>query len=203
MKKTILLIFAFFCLSTNALDFPFYVYASNWAPSICALEPCYQYGADEFWNIHGLWPSDGSMGLGYCTDELFDVNQVKDLEEELALYWNGMYSPSVSYHAHEWARHGTCGDMDIKSYFSLSLDIAHNLDLYGSLYENGIIPGDEYECEEISKALTQAYKVNKFSISSKDGYITQIMLCVDRQHVPIDCPFTSNCQGMLKYPKRK
>jgi len=201
MTKTLLLVFAFLCLSVCAQDFSFHVFASMWHPSICALESsCYEHGDQEFWNIHGLWPSDGKMGLGYCTGELFDPAQVQDQKADLTRYWNGMYSDDNAFHAHEWARHGTCSGMDIPTYFSNAVQLARNLDIYGTLKKGGIVPGSMYDCHKVLDAIATGYGISNFTVMSKNNYMTQIMLCVDTDLKVQDCASAPSCSGAWNYP---
>jgi len=185
-------------------DFDFYVFASEWTGSVCSTNKCtnaYDAGAaTNFWNIHGLWPSDGSMNVNYCTDEKFDPTQIAGQKDLLATYWSGLYSSADSFHGHEWEKHGTCSGMDQATYFSTVVKLAKVFDIYSTLQRNGIIPGGVYDCAEVADIIKEEYGVNIITLNSASGYLTELYLCVDKQFRPRDCASGKICKGNVKYP---
>ena len=187
-------------------DFEFYVFACEWAGSVCETENCSddEGASTQFWNIHGLWPSDGNEGLSYCSNEQFNPELLSDLSDQLAEYWSGLYSSANSFHSHEWSKHGTCSGMDQKTFFSTVLNLAQNLAIYNVLENAGITPGSSYECSEVANAITSQFSVDSFSIQADGGYLSAIQLCLDKNLNVIDCPSGSSddvCSGTVQYPQ--
>ena len=201
MKTLAIFLVSLLCISIKCQDFSFYVFASEWTGTICSLNTCNEFGAQNFWNIHGLWPSDGNRSLQYCSDAPFNTSLISSLQSELLQYWNGLYASDDTFHAHEWQKHGTCSGLNEEEYFSTVLQVALHLDIYGTLAENGIVPGDSaYYCEDIARALTNKYGVKSFTIGEQNGYLTEIEMCLDRNLNPQDCPTSSICDNTVKYP---
>lgn len=197
----ILVLLCFFVLGlTKSTDFEFYVFASEWRGSICSYNKCSLDSASNFWNIHGLWPSDGSQGVNFCSEEKFDPSQLSGLESSVAKYWSGLYSDDNGFHSHEWQKHGTCSGMDQETYFSTTIQLALHLDVYGTLSSAGITPGSKVACQDIAKALTDKYQVNSFTVSAQSGYLSQIELCVSKDLKATECPRRNICNGSVQYP---
>jgi len=186
-------------------DFDFYVFASEWAGSVCTTNSCtsaYDEGVvHDFWNIHGLWPSDGKMGVNYCSDEKFNPSLLSSIKSDLAGYWSGLYSSADSFHGHEWEKHGTCSGMSQIDYFTTTIKLARELDVFGALQRHNIIPGTQtYSCDQVAKAIQQTYGITKFSLSNPSKYLTELQLCVNKDFQVQDCPKAKICNGEIKYP---
>merc|ERR1711959_304601 len=76
-------------------------------------------GCTSGWTLHGLWPQWQES----CTQEKFDITQVKDLEDDLNKYWPSCDGPAQSFWSHEWGKHGTCSTMSQHAYFSTALNL--------------------------------------------------------------------------------
>jgi len=190
-------------IQAKSTDFSFYVFACEWAGSVCQTNDCNQ---DEgvstaFWNIHGLWPSDGSMGPNYCTEEKFDASQIKDLKEDLAKYWNGLYSSADAFHSHEWEKHGTCSKMTQHEFFSTVLKLAESLDIYNTFAKHGISPGQPVDCDKVAQVIQQEYGVESYALSiDNKGNLAALELCIDLDLKVRDCPTAQKCSGNQNYP---
>jgi len=200
----ILLSLALVTLAKPSVDFDFYAFASEWAGTTCSHEKCVSpYDSDAsstFWNIHGLWPSDGSDNPSYCTDEKFDPSAIASLKTELMEYWSGLYSSADDFHGHEWSKHGTCSNMNQLDFFSTVLQVAKSVDMYNVLSKNNITPGNSYTCEQIADVIRTTFGVNKFELSEKHGKIASYMLCVGKDLKMQDCPNSNICSGQVEYP---
>jgi len=198
--------FAFFFAHIHAsADFNFYVFSCEWAGSVCETNNCNQdEGVSEtFWNIHGLWPSDGTLNPSYCTNEKFDPDQLQSLDGKLTKYWNGLYSSADAFHSHEWTKHGTCSKMNQLEFFSTVLKLAQTLDIYSALSKHGITPGASYECNQISQVIKQEYGIEAFNITVDHGHLSSIEMCVDLDLNLRDCPKETTptvCKGHVNYP---
>jgi len=185
-------------------DFSFYVFTSEWAGSICSTNTCnspHSKGVSKtFWNIHGLWPSDGKMGINYCSNEKFDLKKISHLKTDLASYWSGLYSSADSFHSHEWEKHGTCSKMSQADYFSTAIRIGKNINVYSILQRNNIVPGGVYSCQAVANALKQHLKVSTFTLQATGGYLTALKLCVGKNLQLQNCPSGNICKGTIKYP---
>jgi len=195
----------FFSLNTYAAEFDFYVFVCEWAGTTCKLNDCDQdQGASQdFWNIHGLWPSDGSVGPNFCTDEKFDSSKIASLSKDMNQYWSGLYASAEGFHEHEWTKHGTCSNKTQLDFFTLVLAVATRLDVYSGLAHNGITPGNSYDCADIEKAIKEQYGVSNFSLQADSGYLSAIEICMDANLDLRDCPFNDICTGEVNYPQFK
>jgi len=189
---------------TGTKDFSFYVFTSEWAGSVCSTNSCvspHSKGVSKnFWNIHGLWPSDGKMGINFCSEEKFDIRQISHLKTDLASFWSGLYSSADSFHSHEWLKHGTCSRMSQADYFSTAMKIGKNVNVFSALQSNKIVPGGVYNCQDVANAIRQHLKINTFTLQSVNGYLTSLKLCVDKDLRLINCPSGSICSGRVQYP---
>jgi len=199
MNKALVIVCLFFLGLAQAADFQFYVFASEWRGSVCSYNKCNLNSASSFWNIHGLWPSDGSRGLSFCNDEKFNPNALSNLKSSLSQYWSSLYSDENSFHSHEWQKHGTCSGMSQQDYFGTTLQLALHLDVYGALASAGITPGQKVSCQSVANALTNKYQVNSFTISNQNGYLSQIELCLSKDLRVTECPRRNVCNGSAQY----
>jgi len=183
-----------------AKSFNFWIYASEWRGSVCELRKCDQTSADKFWNIHGLWPSDGSKGLSSCSTAPFSKSDLKTIQTDLDAYWSGLYNSEEKFHLHEWDKHGTCSGMQIQTYFATVLNISHHLDIYGTLEKNGIVPGHDYDCKKITNVIRSTYNITNFFLMKKSGRLAEIRFCLDMNLKPIDCAKSEFCKGNIAYP---
>jgi len=196
-------------IPTTNTDFDFYVFTSEWAGSVCSTNSCDIADASgaalNFWNIHGLWPSDGHRGLNYCTDEKFDPSQLNSLKDDLTAYWSGLYSNADTFHGHEWQVHGTCSNMSQPDYFSTVMKIAKELDVYGALQRHNIIPGSQtYTCQQVANAIRQSFGVTSFTLQANSGYLMALQVCISKDFKVENCPTTQKiCSGTVKYPALK
>lgn len=186
-------------------DFTFYIFASEWAGTVCQQQTCiYDQGAvSNFWNILGLWPSDGKQDVIYCPGPKYYPNILSGLGPELVQYWSGLYSSADALYAHEWAEHGTCTGMDQLDFFSLVLQLAKIIDLYSALTKHGITPGGTYQCSDFATAINAEYGVKGFILASQSGEINTIELCLGKNLQVQECPseIVSICSGSVTYPK--
>ena len=97
--------------------YSYYVYASEWAGSVCKSNDCldsYLKQIDnKFWNIHGLWPTTpgGDSPSQQCLPISFQIDFLHPLTFDiLEAKWSGLYANSSVFHAHEWDKHGRCWD---------------------------------------------------------------------------------------------
>jgi len=201
-------LFCLFLAHLQAADFSFFVFSSEWAGSVCESNNCNDDKgvSDTFWNIHGLWPSDGTINPNYCTEEKFDPSQLKNISDKLNKYWSGLYASQNTFHSHEWTKHGTCSRMTQNQYFSTVIKLAETLDIYSTLAKHGITPGASYDCNKITSVIKQEYGVEAFNVTLTGGNLSSIEMCVDLKLNPVDCPESTTptaCHGNAKYPDFK
>ena len=103
--------------SLQQSTYSYYVYASEWAGSVCKHNDCldsYLKQIDnKFWNIHGLWPTTpgGDSPSQQCLSISFQIDFLHPLTfDTLETKWSGLYADSSFFHAHEWDKHGRCWD---------------------------------------------------------------------------------------------
>ena len=202
MNKISFILLLTIAFQAQAGDLSFYVLASEWTGSVCQTNNCVddQGVSDTFWNIHGLWPSDGSSGLNYCTEEAFDPSQIADLASNLTMYWSGLYSSADAFHSHEWVKHGTCANMTQHDFFTKVLELSQMYDVYTTLSNNGIVPGNSYNCSDVEAVIVKEYNVHNFTLQRAFGSLSAIEICLDLEFNPQDCASKSLCHGTVLYP---
>ena len=105
---------------SSQVEYSYYVFATEWAGAVCDVQNCYLPSAADFFNLHGLWPSnqDKNSSPMSCSTDDFSFNSLPTLEQQQAdVYWSGLYNSQAKFLSHEWSKHGTCwnpflGDLD-------------------------------------------------------------------------------------------
>ena len=96
-----------------AQKYDHYVFAVQWANSICALKKCpYNTNLGNFFNIHGLWPNSmnpSSKKIQDCKPSSVDWGSTdKALRADLDLHFAGLFGSRQEFNTYEWRKHGTC-----------------------------------------------------------------------------------------------
>ncbi|KAK3124192.1 hypothetical protein QOZ80_7BG0583140 [Eleusine coracana subsp. coracana] len=217
-------------LAAGAAEFDFFFHVQLWPASYCSgggVDCCYNHPPADF-SMNGLWPSlvscqdsmvppeDDLCLLGLCnlTDSL---NQIRDLRRGLrhnsASLSCDMGWDDIDLWSHEWTEHGTCSNMDQRSYFLAALDFKARFNLTRILLAAGIAPSNEraYELSRIRDAVTEAtgsapsVECNRNEQGEVQLYRVYQCVGVDGRS-PIHCPCHLNdeeatCTDMVKFPQ--
>ncbi|KAF9182621.1 ribonuclease T2-like [Haplosporangium sp. Z 767] len=183
--------------------------------------------ADEF-TIHGLWPDTCSGGQGPSTG--CDAKRIYDnidtrlrnysgipagFMDELNLYWASYKGDNNAFWAHEWSKHGTCisnlapscksnyvQDEDVYAYFSKTLALRRQYNLYQVLAAAGITPGSNPDTAAMHAAIKKAYGVDA-QINCDSGKLSEIWLYFKvknaDQYVPVEPLSKGSCKGFIDY----
>lgn len=146
-----------------------YLLATNWAGTMCKFNKCTHYALDEWFNIHGLWPTTSGQSPQNCAHVNFkQQNLAPSLKQTLFSYWNSYYHDNWEFLDHEITKHGSCwrpdfGDetvMDkqlaqiiqgydsndkfsaVNTFLALTISVAKLYDPYSALKKAGIVPDD-------------------------------------------------------------
>ncbi|KAF9909099.1 ribonuclease T2-like [Lobosporangium transversale] len=184
--------------------------------------------ADEF-TIHGLWPDTCSGGQGPSTG--CDANRIYDNIEtrlkaypgtpagfidQLNTYWSSYKGDNNAFWAHEWSKHGTCisnlapncssnyvQDQDVYNYFSKTLALRSQYNLYKALADGGITPGSNPNTADMHTAIKKAFGVDA-QINCNSGALSEIWIYFKvknhDQYVPVDPLTQGSCKGYISYP---
>ncbi|ORZ07399.1 RNase Sy, partial [Absidia repens] len=135
------------------------------------------FGPADSFTVHGLWPNhcDGSYtpkegcdpSRNYTNlDSILRKNQT--LYDEMRTYWPSFNGPARNgeFWSHEWERHGTCVTtlnpkcfsdntpyQDVYTYFSTTLQLQQQYDLFSMLSDANITPGGSYSLDEFEEAI--------------------------------------------------
>ena len=145
-----------------------YLFSIFWPPSSCfnkrnEKDKCYErvrkLGDDDYFIIHGLWPSyQSGKYMQNCNDEeqiYIDFNN--QTSDEIFKLWPGLYSKSdVDFWGHEYNKHGYCyikrigkdPKNEYKIYFDKAISIFKD---YRNLMEE-ILPDITYGLNNITKS---------------------------------------------------
>jgi ribonuclease I len=210
MNKSLILLLACIGIVASSSNYEYYVFAVEWAGTVCNFENCNATGlATNWFNIHGLWPSDlsNSSAPAYCTGISWDASDISSTtQSELNTYWSGLYSSNNEFHDHEWTKNGTCwndnvnGANPIEDFFSTVLTVAQQVGVYHTLETAGITPSStQYKTATVLEALSSVY--GKVNLQCEDGDLQTIEICLDLNYAPMDCPdLSNNCGYSLRFP---
>ncbi|VDO33228.1 Uncharacterized protein BM_BM4983 [Brugia malayi] len=156
------------------------------------------------WTIHGLWPqrNDGSFPQ-FCGSDTkkFVLSKLLPIKQKLEKYWPNLFvMRSVSsLWKHEWEKHGTCAEIveevsDELKYFSKSLALYKQFDIFGILEKQEIIPSQEklYDRLLLHQSLRSAYGKNvEFHClqdkQTKSWLLADVRLCLTKNFQLMDC----------------
>ena len=147
--------------------YDFYVFSIYWTPSSCfnkikEKEKCFErvreLGDDNYFTIHGLWPSYKSGDtMQYCNnEENINIDLKNQTYDEMVKLWPGLYNPNdTDFWGHEYNKHGYCyikrigkdPKKDYQIYFEKTISIFEG---YRNLMEE-ILPDIVYGLNNITK----------------------------------------------------
>ncbi|RKP27695.1 ribonuclease T2-like protein, partial [Syncephalis pseudoplumigaleata] len=158
-------------------------------------------GAADTFTIHGLWP-DGCNGERAPSGGCDSGRQYKNvgniiksrngtLYEELNKYWPSDASPNNVFWCvtHEWGKHGTCvstlnprcygsgytPNQDMLDYFTDTLALRSQYDVYGAFVKGGLKPGDKASADQFSAAANKAFG-RGITLRCDGGRLSEVML---------------------------
>lgn len=107
---------------------------------------------------------------------------------------------------HEWTKHGLCASDNGRlnsqlEYFSATLQLRKQFDLVAAFTQAGIRHGKRYRATELQRAITQAFGVSYTPLKCKNGALTEVQLCINKQLEIQDCPraLRSTCRGSVSF----
>ncbi|BFZ12072.1 hypothetical protein BsWGS_15111 [Bradybaena similaris] len=216
MKKAVVFLCFISCISlivdagnkqdlTKDDSWQFLLLAQFWPGTSCVFfreQGCNVPPGVNGWTIHGLWPSrNTSTQPEFCNRSMpFNYTEIKVLQNELDSYWP-YYNKSgarTDLWQHEWEKHGTCAYVlpsirgELK-YFNATLQLYHNLNVYDTLSQAGIVPTQDklYNLSVVFDAVLHAYKkIPQIECYYAEGkhYLDQVWLCYNRALQLQDCP---------------
>lgn len=187
------------------LSFDILIFTQHWPYTVCAIwmeerkgNECALPKIHNSWSIHGVWPTKyHEIGPLFCNDSwVFDVNQIKDIEDEMKEKWINIEkgTPLDGLWKHEWEKHGTCAAQKIpemnteKKYFSEGLEMFNNFSISKILQDTYIKPGIDatYKLDEIHSLINRTIGNNFAVICEKDHHTKQqllfeIRICFDKE----------------------
>ncbi|KAF9932531.1 ribonuclease T2-like [Linnemannia zychae] len=186
-------------------------------------------GPSNEFTMHGLWPDTCSGGQGPSTG--CDASRVyTDIESrlqnypglpsgfmnELNTYWSSYKGDNNAFWSHEWSKHGTCvstlapncssdfvQNQDVFNYFSTTLGLRKQYNLYNALANAGITPGSTPDVDDMHVAINAAFGVDA-QINCSGGVLSEIWLFfkvnTSGAYVPVAPLGTGSCNGIISYP---
>lgn len=112
-------------------DYDRYLLATSWAGTTCQFHDCTHYGADEIFNLHGLWPSTSGDSPQDCSDVNFNEQNLSPyLKQNLYTYWNSFYHDNWEFLDHEITKHGSCWRPDYGNLSDMNKELADIIQTY-------------------------------------------------------------------------
>ncbi|KAI7872429.1 RNase Sy [Spinellus fusiger] len=186
------------------------------------------FGPDDAFTLHGLWPdtcSGGQTGNNGCdSSRIYNTvgsivqNGNPSLYNDMNTYWPSYNGDNNVFWSHEWSKHGTCVTTlnpacfgsaykkysEMYTYFQTALDLRSQYDLYQALSSAGITPGDSYDVDDMSNAISNAYGIVP-KISCTRGTLNEIWLYFNVQgtstYIGTDSQ-DSSCSGQIFFPNK-
>lgn len=176
---------------------------------------CNNNGYTE-WTLHGLWPNynNGRFPSSCDPNNPYDNSEISDLMSSIQNNWPtfSCHGGEASFLGHEWSKHGTCTENVIAddgsgnaehAYFNAALNLHGQNDIYNTLANASITPGDSYSLSSVTDALSAAFGT-AYVQCDKKGNLWQAFTCFDpTAATPQDCPTApggDECPDTVYYP---
>lgn len=166
-----------------------YTLAISWSPQYCAsargsgnaLQCSGENGRFGF-TLHGLWPDGyGEKWPQYC--------RASGLVPRAVIKENLCATPSVQLIQHEWEKHGTCTRMKPDAFFDTSRRFYQALnfpDMISLARRDDLTVGT---FAQMFAAANRGLEADMMRITtSRDGYLSEVWLCMDRKMRYTRCP---------------
>jgi ribonuclease T2 len=177
------------CAVAAPAPFDYYVLSLSWAPEFCAQPGAAAANPRECatkrgtgFVVHGLWPE---AAQGKNPESCGPANRVAGNVIKIAL----PYMPSASLIQHEWATHGACTGLSPAAYF---LDVVQarsdvQLPVQMTSVEVALTESPALIEGQFAAANT-AFPKNAFRAVCRNGALSEVRICFNRDLMPIECP---------------
>lgn len=164
-----------------------YTLAISWSPQFCRTSAGrtgteQQCGGNAFgFTLHGLWPDGaGKDWPQYCRPVA--------LLTEATLRANLCATPSVQLLQHEWAKHGSCTTEGADAYFNRARRLYQRL-RYPDMDALSRLPSTAGSIAAAVARVNPGMTPDMMRVtSSRDGWLDEIWLCLDRRYRNVRCP---------------
>ncbi|KAK5582999.1 hypothetical protein RB653_004589 [Dictyostelium firmibasis] len=193
-------------------DFDFYLFVQQWIYSYCESTSCIQSKIKEAFTIHGLWPENKNGSYpSFCSGPSFNVNDVKNLEDQLNIDWISLTETNEDFWSSEFSKHGTCAINNNNivngtfEYFQAGIDLYQKLNLTQALESENIYPSSKsISASNIVSAIQNQFG-GKPGMQCEDSKLSTIAMCIDKDDLSIiDCPDLDgwSCDGDIQWPSK-
>jgi ribonuclease T2 len=162
----------------RAGDFDYYVLSLSWQPAWCAEKQetsgsCRTGGAVGF-TMHGLWPQYERGWPSDCPTDARDPSR-----SQTRAMADIMGSPGLAWH--EWKKHGRCSGLSSDAYFALSREAWDKVNMPPAFRKvTRALRVKPRAIEAAFMAVNPDLRPDAVSIKCKDGRITEVRICMDR-----------------------
>jgi ribonuclease T2 len=168
--------------------FDFYLLDMPWGPEFCSIKDVSpQCEPQRGFVLHGLWAQnyDGTWPV-FCGNEAGP----KDLAKNLDL------TPDLQLLQHEWDKHGTCSAVGPKKFFAMEREAFRKVKMPAQLKRvDKEISMTSDHLLDLFAAANAGFTKESFSISCKDGGLTAIEACLDKNLHAIACKGLHPCEA--------
>lgn len=168
-------------------DFDYYVLSLSWSPSWCAYEGDAKNSEqcdddkDFGWSLHGLWPQFHRGYPSFCqtakrSPSRQETNAMTDIMGSSGLAW------------HQWKKHGSCTDLDGRSYLELSRLAYERVTrpaVFRQLDKTVRLPASVIE-EAFIKANPQL-EPDMITVTCRAEWIQEVRVCLSKTLDPVPC----------------
>jgi ribonuclease T2 len=197
------LLLAFSIVAPSVAAFDYYVLALSWQPQFCKSQH-YVGGCQtptEYMKyhptIHGLWPNYNNASFpSFCTKEKLRQDTIHEIgKDTIDQHWPDVKTNySTRFIAYEWAKHGTCSDLNQLEYVRATIDLAKALGT-PSVISNNL--GQSVSTDAIRWAYGGQNKT--VALVCSGPYLSEVRTCHDKSMKQIPCPVSvirrDNCKS--------
>jgi ribonuclease T2 len=169
-------------------DFDYYVMALSWSPAWCALEgddrgdPQCDAGRRTGFVLHGLWPQYADTGWpAYCRTSERDPSR-GDTRAVADLFGGA----GAAFY--QWKKHGRCSGLSSSDYFDLAARAVGQVsvpDLFRRVTRDLSVAPEVIEAAFLDA--NPAIAPDAVIVTCRDGFLTEVRICLDRDLAPIPC----------------
>ena len=166
--------------------FDFYLLDLPWGPEFCAIKDVSaQCKPQRGFVVHGLWAQnfDGTWPV-FCSNEAGPP----DLRPHLDI------TPDLQLLQHEWDKHGTCSAVGPQRFFAMEHSAAQLVKVPAQL--QGVTTDLAFTPEWLLRMFSfenPGFPEGGFVLSCKDGKLTAVEACFNKDLQPIACKGLHSC----------
>lgn len=187
-----------FIIPFTVFAFDYYFFVQLWPPSWLITDHNDVHFNNSYFTVHGIWPqyNNGSWPQ-FCNNSLtFNSSQLDPIKNKLEQYWTDFEHPEFLW-KHEYLKHFSCCDQEPQfntelDCFETGLLLREKYNMYQYLFESNITPNSTpILLDTVYDAVQSQLGYNVVIVCDNNDILNEIVICLDKQLRPFDCPYTA------------